>query len=113
MKNPRAWLVRAARYSAGLAAAVPQMVIVLGSAVTAGTYAWNHGYTLPGAGHSTALAAAITVGALVAGAAANLTRPWTVRLRDAVMGIPVVPCPGCGALVEAADVDQAAKEVTK
>ncbi|MFB8314714.1 hypothetical protein ACFC5T_40350 [Streptomyces sp. NPDC055961] len=113
MKNTHAWLVRAARYSAGLAAEVPQMVLVLGSAIAAGTYAWNHGYTVPGAGASTALAAAITVGALAAVVVANLTRPWTVRLRDAVLGIPIVPCPGCGALVEAADVDQAVKETAK
>ncbi|MFF3843423.1 hypothetical protein [Streptomyces sp. NPDC001930] len=94
-------LIRAARYTAGLAVSAAHMLLALWAGAAAGGFAWRHGYTLPlDAGSSDPISAAIVFGLVAAGAVLVVPEPWMTQVRHLVMGRPLDYCPTCGGLAE-------------
>ncbi|MGW0999231.1 hypothetical protein ACWD5V_39390 [Streptomyces sp. NPDC002523] len=110
-------LVRATRYAASLAVGLAHMLLALWAGVAAGTYAWQHGYTLPlDTSSSAAWNGALAIGLLVAMGALLWPQPWMTQVRYLVQGRPLAPCPTCGALGEPPaahnDLNTTPKEIT-
>lgn len=97
--------IRAARYLAGLAVGLAHTFLALWAGVAAGTYAWQHGITLPLPLDFSASAAwngAVGFGLLVAMGVLVWPQPWMTQVRRLVQGRPLAPCPTCGGLTEPA-----------
>lgn len=92
-------LIRTARYAAGVAVALAHLLLALWAGAGAGTYARQHGYTLPlDTSSSAAWNGALAIGLLVAMGVLLWPQPWMTRARHLVQGRPLVPCTACGAL---------------
>lgn len=103
--------IRAVRFTAGLAVEAAHMLLALWAGAAAGSYAWQHGYTLPF--DTDSMSAAIVFGLVAAGAVATLPAPWIATARYLVWGRPLVPCPSCGALGEPPAAHNDAKSTPK
>jgi hypothetical protein len=104
-------LIRCARAIAGFAVFLAHFLLAMAAGTAAGSYAWRHGYTVPGdTGHTALVTGAVLVGLLTAAAVVSLPDGLVVRLRYAVWGRPLVHCAACGSIVPPIEADNDRKQ---
>lgn len=104
-------LIRCARATAGFAVFLAHFTLAMAAGTAAGSYAWRHGYTVPGDTSDTALiTCAVLTGLLTTAAVLTLPEGLVTRLRYAVWGRPLVRCTACGSIAPPLEADNDRKQ---
>lgn len=103
-------IVRAVRSTCAFAVVAAHFLLAMTAGTAAGTYAWRHGYTIPGDTSDSALiTCAVLFGLLATVVVITLPDGLVTRLRYAVWGRPLIRCEDCGSIVPPLAADNGQK----